>query len=140
MFTRRFFLFNTVAGGALALAGCATMTNPTTGVVTIGLSPSILDAIQGAVAFAAKYIPTVESIISLAAGLFGPGYAALVQAGTVAFNTIVSTLEGVVTNLPVAARARLAGRLAASSPYSPVPIGAIKTSRGTVAIKGYRPS
>lgn len=132
MLMNRRALFMAGAGAiALVLPGCAT--NPTTGVW--GLSPSVLDAIQKGVAFAAQYIPTVESIAATAASLFGPTYAAIVQAGSAALNQIIAALVAAVSRLSVMAKRRLRTRLRASSPSAPVFIG---TTNSGVNIVGYR--
>lgn len=130
---RRNFLTKALLGSAgisaLALtAGCAT--NPTTGQPEI--DPTVIDAIQAAVAKAAQYIPTVESIINTAASLF-PGYGTIVQIGTAAFNTLINALSNVVNSLSPPAQARLRFRLRASSPSAPVVIGTI----GAVTVTGY---
>jgi hypothetical protein len=118
-----------VAGAALA--GCST-----TQIATAQADwATIVGNIQAAVAQAATYIPTVESIVETAAGLFGPTYAAIVAAGTAAFNQIVATLSNVVTSLTPAASSRLSARLRASSPLAPVTIGVTSTG---VQVTGYK--
>ena len=116
--------------GAVAVAGCTT--NATTG--QLELDPAVVDAVQSAVANIAKYIPTVESIITTAATLF-PAYGTVVQIGTAAFNTLVQALTSIVTGLTQAQSARLAARLRASSSAAPVVVG---TTAGGVVITGYR--
>jgi len=115
---------------AISLAGCAT--NPTTG--AIGLSAGISDFIQAAVAAAAKYVPTVESIVATAASLFGAQYSAIVQIGTAAINSLISTLVSIVGTLP---SATLRAMLAGSSPLAPVVIG---TTSGGIVVTGFRVS
>jgi hypothetical protein len=133
--TRRSLLSSVAAGSAtLALAGCATSTNPTTGAVTVGLSPAVADFIQSAVAAAAKYIPTIESIAATAASLFGPAFGTAVQIGTAALNQVIAVLTNVVTSLVPAASARLKGRLRGSSAITPVTIG---TTPAGVVVQGY---
>lgn len=100
--------------GALTVAGCATTTNPTTGVTTFGLDPTVIAFIQDAVNIAAKYIPAVESIAATAASLFGPAYAAAVTAGSAAVNTLIATLENLVPSLPVG-KAKVAAKFRAAS-------------------------
>ena len=104
---------------AAFMAGCAT--NPTTGAVT--LDPNVVVVIQNAVATAAKYIPTLDSIALAAASLFGPAYVAVVQFGTTAVNTVINALVGVVTNLSPPASAKMRATLRAAAPGSPVLIG-----------------
>jgi hypothetical protein len=129
--SRRNFLFSGAAVAVLpALAGCAT-----TGSGTWGLDPRIIDLIQKGVAFAAQYIPTVESIAATAASLFGPAYVAVVQAGSAALNQIIQVLTAAVSNLTPAARRSMRKRLRASSPSSPVFIGTTITG---VNVTGYR--
>ena len=88
-------------GGAIALAGCAVSTNPTTGQVTYGLSADVIAFIQDAVSAVSKYVPAIESIAGTAASLFGSAYTAVVIAGSAAVNTIISDLENLVPTLPV---------------------------------------
>jgi len=133
--TRRSLLSSAAPVIALAAAGCATTTNPTTGVVTIGLSPAVTDFIQSAVAAAAQYIPTVESIAATAAGLFGPAYSAIVEAGSAALNTVIAALTAAANTLAPAAGARMRARLRASAPSAPVTIG---TTPSGVVVMGYR--
>ena len=78
-----------------------------------------------------------ESIAATAAGLFGPTYSSIVQAGSSALNAVVAALVGVVAALPPAASARMRARLRASAPSSPVVIG---TTAGGVTVLGYRVS
>jgi hypothetical protein len=99
---------------------------------------SVASAIQQGVAEAAQYIPTVESIVSTAAGLFGPQYEALVQIGTAAFNQVVSTLINLVNNLSPPASARLRARLRGSSPRTPIAIGTVTTPNGVVNVVGWQ--
>lgn len=121
------------AAGALALGACSAdqLANAE------AQWASIVGKIQSAVAVAVKYIPTVESIAATAASLFGPGYAALVQIGTTAFNQVVATLTNVVNNLTPPASARLSVKLGASSPLAPVAIG---TTANGVAVLGWKAS
>ena len=136
MITKRKMLASAaVFAAAASLGACAYTTNPSTGVSSITLSPSVNDFIQSAVAAAAQYIPTIESIAATAAGLFGPTYAAIVQAGSSALNAVVAALVGVVAALPPAASTALRQRLRASSPRSPVVIG---TTSGGITVVGYR--
>ena len=123
------------AAGAFALAGCTTTTDPTTGATSVTLDPSVIQAIQTAVSAAVKYIPAVESILSTAASLFGPAYAAVVTFGSNAVNTVISALIGVVTKLTPAAAAKLGDRLMVSAPGQPVVIGVTRTG---VQVLGYR--
>jgi hypothetical protein len=114
-----------------ALAACAT--NPTTGAVT--LDASVVTFIQNAVATAAKYIPTINSIATAAASLFGPGYVATVQFGSAAVNTVINALVGVVGTLSLAAASRLSSKLSVADPGTPVLIGRL---RNGAPILGYR--
>lgn len=120
MMNRRSLLSGAALGAVgLAVAGCSTdqIASFETAWATVA------GQIQSAVSTAAAYIPTIESIAATAASLFGPGYAALVQAGSAAFNAIVQTLINVVANLSPPASARLSAKLRASSPALPVTIG-----------------
>lgn len=142
--TRRKLLTATALGaGALTLANCST-----TQIASVGTTwTTVVGEIQGAVASAtaaistaSAYIPTIESIVATAANLFGPQYSALVTVGSAAFNTIVATLTNVVSILSPPAKANLAARLMASSPYVPVTIShlpAVKTPGG-VTVHGYK--
>jgi hypothetical protein len=122
---RRAFLTSTALAGAAVVTGC------TTAGVTTAWS-TIVSQIQAAVASAAQYIPTIESIAATAASIFGPQYAAIVQLGTAAFNQVVATLVNIINSVPPPA---LMARLRASSPSSPVVIG--RTSTG-VTVTGWR--
>ena len=139
MLSRRSMLSTSAIGavaGALALAGCAETTNPTTGAISFQLSPAIADFIQSAVAAAAKYIPTIESIAATAASLFGPVYGAIVTAGSAALNQIVAVLTNVATQLSPPAAAAMRARLrAATGPSAAVLIG---ITSANVAVQGYR--
>lgn len=131
MLTRRSLLSTAAIGGAVALAGCTTAqvqqfeTQWTT----------IVGEVQTAVAAAAKYVPTVESIAATAASLFGPAYVTAVQAGSAAFNMIVATLVNIVNNLTPPASAKLHARLRASSPSAAVLIG---TTPQGVTVTGFK--
>ena len=107
-----------------AVAGCAT--NATTGQPE--LNPAVIDFISNAVATAAKYLPSVESIASIAAALFGPGYATIVQIGSQAINTVISALISAVSNLTPPAQARLRAKLRATAPGLQVPIGSVRVT------------
>jgi len=124
---RRFLLSGAaLAGAAIALGACSSQQ-----VATFEADwGAVEDALQSAVAQAAKYVPTVESIVATAASLFGPQYTALVQIGTAAFNQVVTALTNVVGALTRRA-------LATSSPNLPVAIG--RTLQG-VAVTGWKVS
>jgi hypothetical protein len=108
-----------LAGAGIALGACSAAQ-----VQTFETQwATIAGQIQQAVAKAAAYIPTIETIAATAASLFGPEYVALIQVGTAAFNQIVATLTNVVNSLSPPASARLAARLATSSALVPVTIG-----------------
>lgn len=132
--SRRKLLSGTViAAGAIALAGCSA----TQIAQAEATWAQVAGTIQQAVATAASYVPTIESIAETAASLFGPGYAALVTAGSTLFNQVVQTLINVVTNLTPPASARLSARLRVSSPNIPVVIG---VTSGGVQVNGFRVS
>jgi hypothetical protein len=139
MFSRRRMLSTSAVGavaGALALAGCAEVTNPTTGVVSFQLTPAVTDFIQSAVAAAAKYIPTIESIAATAASLFGPVYGGLVTAGSAALNQVIAVLTNAANTLAPPAAAAMHARLrSAAGPSSAVLIG---ITPGNVEVTGYR--
>lgn len=128
---RRAFLTSTAFVGAAAVTGCTTAQITS---LQAGWA-SVVGQIQQAVANAAAYIPTIESIAATAASLFGPQYSALVQVGTAAFNQIVATLVNVVASLTPPAAARLAVKLSASSPQTPVIIGTTSTG---IRVTGWR--
>jgi hypothetical protein len=132
MLSRRSLLISAApAAAALALAGCTTAQ-----VQQFETQWStIVGEIQTAVAAAAKYVPTVESIAETAASLFGPEYVTAVTAGSAAFNAIVATLVNVVNNLTPPASARLHARLRASSPSAAVLIG---TTPQGVTVTGFK--
>lgn len=126
---RRALLGGAVAAvGAVALAGCSAdqIKNFET------QWASVAAKVQSAVAVAAKYVPTVESIAATAASLFGPQYAGIVQVGTAVFNQLVQTLVNVVANISPPA---LSAKLAASSPSIPTVIG---VTTGGVQVLGWR--
>ena len=131
--TRRMLLATAAPAAAFAVAGCAT--DPTTGLPTGQLSPSVIDFIQNAVAAAAKYIPTVESIVEQAAALFGPGYSAIITAGSTALNSVIATLSSIVTSLTPAASSKFRARLRATSPSAPMVVG---TTPQGVTVTGFR--
>jgi hypothetical protein len=131
---RRFLLSGAaLAGAAIALGACSSQQ-----VATFEADwGAVEDALQSAVAQAAKYVPTVESIVATAASLFGPQYTALVQIGTAAFNQVVTALTNVVGALTPPALAQMRRALATSSPNLPVAIG--RTLQG-VAVTGWKVS
>lgn len=132
MISRRSFLTTAAVGATgLALASCTTAQIATAQAEWA----TIVGQIQSAVATAAQYVPTVESIAETAAGLFGPTYEAIVTTGVAAFNQIVATLTNVVTNLSPPASARLHARLRASSPSLPVTIGTTSTG---IVVHGWK--
>jgi len=131
--TRRALLAGASLGAVVAVAGCTTAQIST----FEAQWTSIVDAVQAAVAAAAKYIPTVETIAATAASLFGPAWQAAVAAGTVVVNQIVATLTNVVNNLSPPAQARLQARLRGSSVSSPIVVGVTSTN---VVVRGYRVS
>lgn len=130
MLTRRTLLASAAPAAAVIVAGCST--------AQIQQAQTdwanIVGEIQSAVAAAAKYVPTVESIAATAASLFGPQYTAIVTAGSAALNTIVATLVNVVGALTPPASAALHARLRASSPSAPVTIG---TTPAGVLVTGF---
>ena len=131
MLTRRSLLASAAPVAVLAVAGC------TTAQVTQFQTEwtTVVGAIQNAVATAAQYVPTIESIAATAASLFGPAYTTAVQVGSAAFNTIVATLVNIVNNLTPPASARLHARLKASAPSAAVLIG---TTPQGVTVTGFK--
>jgi hypothetical protein len=104
MFTRRSLLSSGAAGvAAVTLAACASTTDPTTGVVTYGLSTAVVAYIQSAVNYAKQYIPTIESIAATAISMFGPQFASVVAIGTTAINTVINTLINLIPGVAPAA-------------------------------------
>ena len=128
-----------VAVGALAvgmggtLANCASTTNATTGVVTYGIDPAVIAAVQSAVTFVAQYTPAVESIAATAAGLFGPGYAAIVTAGSALVGQLETALENLVANLPAGTRLFRSKRMGAAATAGAFK-GYVKTPNGYVSV------
>lgn len=116
---RKFLATAAVLAGGLALAACSSDQIAQAEAEWA----SIAGDIQSAVAVAASYIPTIESIAATAASLFGPAYVTLVQVGSAAFNQVVTVLENIVANLTPPAAASLRRRLVASSPSVPVAVG-----------------
>lgn len=133
-------LLGTIAllGGGIELGACTT--NPTTG--QVGLNPAVIDFITSAVATVAQYLPSAESIAATAAALFGPGYAAIVQIGSSAINTVIAALESAVSGLSQPAQARLMAKLKASASTLLVNIGTIHVTGpngpSTVTVTGTR--
>jgi hypothetical protein len=130
--TRRMLLTTAVpAAGALALAGCTAAQ-----IATYQAEwATVVGEIQSAVATAASYVPTVETIAEEAAALFGPQYEAIVAAGSAALNEIVAVLTNVVSNLTPPASAKLRARLRAAPLNTPVSIG---TTPQGVVVSGFR--
>lgn len=129
--SRRNLLTLSASGAVLAaagLAGCATSTNPTTGVTTYGLDPSVITTITNAVNAIASYAPTIESIAATAAGLFGPAYSAIVTVGSSAVNAVITALTNLIPSLPVGAKVRFG-----ATPTG-VLRGFVKTANGYVPI------
>jgi hypothetical protein len=112
--TRRRLLATAAPAVAFAVAGCATTT--TNGVTTYGLSPTVVATIQNVVASVVAYTPSIESIASIAASLFGPGYAAIVTAGSAAVNAIEAALQAAVNNLSPPVSSKFAAKFRASAP------------------------
>ena len=123
-------LFSLGAGaGVFALAGCASTTNPTTGVVTYGLDPAVIQEIQNVVKAVANYTPIIESIVATAAGLFGPTYAAIVTAGSAAVNAVIAALVNLLPSIPAGAKVRMGQRYGGAIPH-----GFVKTPNGYIPI------
>lgn len=118
-------------GVGLAVAGCSTDQ-----IAQIESTwANVAGLIQQAVAKAASYVPTIESVAATAASLFGPVYVTAVTVGSALFNQIVATLVNVVNQLSPPASAAFHARLRASSPVAPVAIGVTSTG---VNVTGYR--
>lgn len=122
-----------IGAGALALAACSSdqIANDE------AEWAAIAGQIQNAVASAAAYIPTIESIAETAASLFGPAYVTLVQVGSAAFNQVVTVLENVVANLSAPVKATVRRKLMASSPSLPVAVG---LTPANVTVYGWKAS
>lgn len=119
--SRRTLLTSVAPGAVIALAGCTAAQQ--------AQWATIVGQIQTAVAAAAKYIPSVESIAAEAAALFGPQYTLLVTAGSAALNQIIQVLVNVAGALtPPASKMR--ARLRAASPSVPAVVGT--TPQGVV--------
>lgn len=116
---------------AAAAAGCSnkfgTISLGPTG-ISVSLSPAVVDAIQTAVATAAKYVPTAETIASEAAALFGPAATTIVTVGSAYLNEIIAALTAITQSptvtVPLAASRfaarfhRMGARLRATAPAS----------------------
>lgn len=147
-FSRRTLLASVAPAAALTVAGCSNILGTgigvavgPTGAISVTLPPAITDAIQSAVNLAVKYIPTVESILATAAGLFGPSYATIVTAGSAALNAVISALVNIVAGQAPAAQARLHKKLRALAPGAVLSIGAtgaLPFAPSGVAVTGYR--
>lgn len=139
--SRRTLLTSVAPGAVIALAGCTAAQQ--------AQWATIVGQIQTAVAAAAKYIPSVESIAAEAAALFGPQYTLLVTAGSAALNQIIQVLVNVAGALtppdpsisfaPMAgvqvhgrnaAASKMRARLRAASPSVPAVVGT--TPQGVV--------
>ena len=118
--SRRTLLTSVAPGAVIALAGCTAAQQ--------AQWATIVGQIQTAVAAAAKYIPSVESIAAEAAALFGPQYTLLVTAGSAALNQIIQVLVNVAGALTPASKMR--ARLRAASPSVPAVVGT--TPQGVV--------
>jgi hypothetical protein len=83
----------------------------------------------------ASYTPAIESIASVAAGLFGPGYAGIVTVGSAAVNALESALESLLANLPAGGRLAVhsLGKRFGATP-SGVLKGYVKTPNGYVPV------
>ena len=118
--SRRTLLTSVAPGAVIALAGCTAAQQ--------AQWATIVGQIQTAVAAAAKYIPSVESIAAEAAALFGPQYTLLVTAGSAALNQIIQVLVNVAGALTPPSKMR--ARLRAASPSVPAVVGT--TPQGVV--------
>ena len=86
--TRRSLLATVAPGAVLTLTGCASIVTPVPG----NISAAVLAYIQQVVQAAAQYLPAAVSIATLAASLFGPGWAGIVQIGSAAIQQLISAL------------------------------------------------
>jgi hypothetical protein len=104
--SRRSLLTSSALLGAAALAGC-TMDQITAAVTSWqSVETTIQNAVAAATAGANAYIPTLESIASVAANIFGPQYATIVTVGSTLINQIISALTAVVGVAPPPASSR----------------------------------
>jgi hypothetical protein len=129
MIDRRLFMSG---AASISLAACAT--NPSTGGLEI--SPSFVDAVVVALQAgcgAVTFIPTVESVASVVAALFGAGAVATVQSVGGAVQTVAAEICSAV---PPVAAASLKLRLAGSSYSAPVYVGTTTTTH--TVITGYQ--
>lgn len=138
MLSRRTFLAGTaIVPAGLALASCTT--NPTTGQLEI--NPAFVDEVvsllQSGCAVGLSFIPTVSTVASVVAALFGPAAVATVQVITGAAEQVAAAICSAIPTAP-AAQARLAARLARSSYSTPVLINTIKVNGTNVSVIGYR--
>lgn len=94
--SRRSLLTSSALLGAAALAGCTTAQITSAVASWQTVESTIQNAVATATAGASAYIPTLESIASVAASLFGPQYATIVTVGSTLINQIISALTAVV--------------------------------------------
>jgi hypothetical protein len=127
MLDRRIFMSGAAAS---TLAGCAT--GPTGG---LEISPAFVDAVVAALqagCSAVKFIPTVESVASVVAALFGAGAVASVQA---VGGAVASVAAEICSAVPPPAAAAVRARLVGTTYSTPVYIGT--TTNTHVVITGY---
>jgi hypothetical protein len=129
MIDRRIFMSGAAAS---TLAGCVTAPNGQP-----EINPAFVDAViaalQAGCGVAINFIPTVESVASVVAALFGPGAVATVQSVT---GAVASVAAEICSAIPPAAVASLKVRLAGSSYSAPVYIGTTTTTH--TVITGYQ--
>jgi hypothetical protein len=129
---RRSLLAGAALLGGATLAGCSTAQISSAQTAW----NNAVTAIQTAVSTASQYIPTVESIAEVAAGLFGPTYETIVTSGITAINAVIAELTGAITSLTPPAASAFRSRLRAVAPGVPIIVGvAPKTG---IQVAGYR--
>lgn len=90
--SRRKLLSGMAPGALLVVAGCTTAQVATFQADWASAQAWIAQQVQKVTGV----LPTVESILETAAGLFGPTYQALVTAGSALANQIVATITAVI--------------------------------------------
>ena len=129
MLNRRIFMSGAAAS---TLAGCATGPSGQP-----EINPAFVDAViaalQAGCGIAVNFLPTVSSVASVVAALFGPGAVATVQ--TIS-GAVASVAAEICSAVPPAAAASLKLRLAGSSYSAPVYVGTTTTTH--TVITGYQ--
>src|ERR1700677_403803 len=97
-----------VLGGsaALAAAGCAEVTNPTTGVTTLQIDPQVMTYIQDAVSAATAILPSATSVANVIATLV-PGIGQVLSIAESVVGEAISVITAAINAAAPVASARL---------------------------------